>query len=66
MRANHIKEAKEAAKTFLRRIEEFEERKKTDEDFAKYCDITGYKETGALRRSSLDLTRALSKMRKGR
>lgn len=35
-----------------------------DEHFNQYMGITGFKETAALKRASMDLTRALAELRK--
>jgi len=59
-----IQEAKEEALRFLRRVKEFE----NSQGFYYFEDqkfpIATSMESGALRRSSIDLTRALAKMRK--
>lgn len=47
-----------------RAIDAHRRRVATDEHYAKYNHITGGPETGAIRRASLDLTRALSEMRR--
>lgn len=54
MRADALKDAKEEAKRFLKRVTEFEAQGSN----------TYTKESGAVKRSSLDLTRALAKLRK--
>jgi len=59
-----IDEAIMEAKRFLKRAAAFKCRIKTDEQFSRFWHITGGKETAALKRSSLDLTRALSAMRR--
>jgi hypothetical protein len=59
-----IDNAAEAAMKFLKRIEQHKARQKRDKDYARMFGIVGYKETAAIRRSSLDLTRALAEMRK--
>jgi hypothetical protein len=64
MKRYTIKDAKNVAKRFLAAVSEFEERERTDEEFRRFVGITGFKETAALRRASMDLTRALAKMRK--
>lgn len=56
MNNDAIKEAKQEAKRFLRRIEDYEANPSA-------CVWNKPKESGALRRSSMDLTRALAKMR---
>lgn len=53
MKTQNIKEAKFEAKRFLKKIKDFEDIGSSNQS----------KESGALKRSSMDLTRALSKMR---
>lgn len=58
MRYNDIKEAQGEAERFLKRVDEYiTVHKNTDQPYSS-------KEGGALKRASLDLTRALAKMRK--
>ena len=64
MRRDEISQAKEVAQRFLLSIEAMELRERLDEHFRRYSNIVGFKETAAVRRASLDLTRALAKMRK--
>lgn len=64
MRQEKIIAAKKEAERFLERVEALIERHAKDEQFRKYFEICGHKETAALKRSSMDLTRALSEMRK--
>jgi hypothetical protein len=54
-----IKVAVEEAKEFIKRATIV----LGDEETVKYLGITGNKTTGALKRQSLELTRALSRMR---
>ena len=56
MRHAEIQQAKFAAERFLKHVEKV--RKLSELQL-----MTGTKETGSMRRSSLDLTRALAKMR---
>ena len=59
MKIQNILEAKEEAKRFLKKLKEVE-----DNQFKKGVKLTyTSKETGALKRASMDLTRSLSKMR---
>ena len=51
------------AKRFMDRCDVLFERMEEDETFARYIDF-GSKETAAVRRASMDLTRALAEMRK--
>ena len=66
MRPSGIKKAEKEAERFLNRVKELRETDQlpkviTEKD---WC-MAGSKETGAVRRASLDLTRALAAMRKG-
>jgi hypothetical protein len=59
-----IKEAAEEARRFLRTVDQLEARLKTDPYFNTYVGTgTGFKETAAVRRASINLTRALADMR---
>lgn len=55
-----IKTAEQEALRFLGRVKEYRERQKRDDSSSVY----GTKEGGAVRRASLDLSRALSNLRK--
>lgn len=59
-----IARARSEALRFIARCDELIERHATDEHFRTYMEITGFKETAAVKRASLDLSRALSEMRK--
>lgn len=66
MKIDNIKEAEFEAKRFLKKLEEF----KTDPNNSHLFDkkpkdrwVRGGKTSGALKRSSMDLTRSLAKMR---
>ena len=59
-----ISRARGEALRFVARCDELIERHAKDEHFRKYMEITGFKETAAVKRASLDLSRALSEMRK--
>jgi len=63
MTLDGIAAAKKAAKEFLKRVDDVRE---TAGDLAKFsnCSLYGTKQTGALRRASMDLTRALADMRR--
>lgn len=65
MRVSSILEAKAEAIRFLKRIKEVEESEANKDKFGKSSNEITYqsKQTGALRRASMDLTRALAKMR---
>lgn len=64
MRSKKIKAAARAAQEFMNAVEDYNKRKEDDEYFARFCEICGFKETAAVRRASMDLTRTLAKMRK--
>ena len=59
-----IKAAYEEAKRFKDRCDDLFDRMYQDGDIEKFLGINGYKESGAVRRASMDLTRALAEMRK--
>lgn len=65
MRIDNILEAEQEAKRFLKRLKEVKESECNKDCFNKEQRpfTRTSKETGALKRASLDLTRALSKMR---
>ena len=58
-------EARAEAQRFLKKLDDLEHLIKHDERQAKYWDIIGCPESAAVKRSSMDLTRALAKLRKG-
>lgn len=64
MRYENIEKAKAEARRFLSTVDAYEQRKKHDAYFAGVGGSSGFKESGAVRRASLDLTRALAEMRK--
>ena len=59
-----IARARHEAERFMARCEELIERYENDQHFRRYMEISGFKETGAVKRASLDLSRALSDLRK--
>lgn len=59
MKIENIEEAVAEAKRFIKKANAHLDRAKKD----KYYYLVGTKESGACKRASLDLTRALSKMR---
>ena len=67
MRPSGIKKAEIEAKRFLERVKELRETGQLPKVIVDGKDwyLTGSKGTGAVRRASLDLTRALAVMRKG-
>jgi len=60
VRQVNIGEAARAARRFLSAVRDFDARMKKKDVY----DFQGCKESGALRRASMDLSRALSAMRK--
>ena len=64
MRRYTITEAREAAERFISAVEKLQEREESDDYFRRHMGMSGFKETAAVRRASLDLTRALSEMRR--
>lgn len=62
MNDDKIKEAKAEAKRFLKRVTELEEMRARNK--GDMWSAYGMKEHGAVKRASLDLTRALAKLRK--
>jgi len=63
MIVENILEAENEAKRFLKRVNEVRESQCLDPNENTHTYMGGSKETGALKRASMDLTRALSKMR---
>ena len=64
MKRYTIDDAKNAAQRFIDAVYAMEDREKNDDHFRRFMGITGFRETAAIRRASLDLTRALAEMRK--
>lgn len=64
MNKETILEAKKETLRFLSRLKELEDSDEYKAESTKYSGISGCTETGAVRRASMDLTRALSKLRK--
>ena len=60
-----IARARHEALRFIARCDELIERHAKDDDFRRHMEIIGFKETAAVKRASMDLSRALSEMRKG-
>jgi hypothetical protein len=58
-----VLEAKAEAERFLERVEVLMERHAKDGRFSQYFDIVGSMEMGAVKRASMDLSRALTKLR---
>lgn len=64
MKYANILAAEKEAERFLEMVQRYRDRHAADSRFAMYCEMCAYKECGAVRRSSMDLTRALAEMRK--
>lgn len=60
MRRYTIDEVSAAMDRLSDAIDAFKTREDHDDYFRRYVDITGFKETAAIRRASMDLTRALA------
>ena len=64
-RQDRVSRARHEALRFIARCDELIERHATDEYFRKYFEVgIGSKEMGAVKRASMDLTRALTELRK--
>lgn len=57
-------EAEEWARHFLKRMDRLKQRYNSDDDFRRYLYIVGGKESAAVKRTSMDLSQALIKLRK--
>jgi hypothetical protein len=64
MERNRINEARALAEKLIFAIDAMHEREARDDNFRRMMGIVGFKETAAVRRVSLDLTRSLAEMRK--
>ena len=64
MRKENITTAKAEAKRFLARVSEWEKAQSTYEAYGHTFHNHTPKQSGSLRRASMDLTRALAEMRK--
>jgi hypothetical protein len=64
MNVKKMRRAQDAAKEFLRAIDAIDSRAERDKEFQRMVGIVGYRETGAARRASMELTRALADLRK--
>ena len=64
MKRHTISDAKAAAEAFIAAVESLEERESSDDYFRRYMGIFGFRETAAVCRASMDLTRALAEMMK--
>lgn len=57
-------DARKEAQRFIGKLDELQDRADRDGHFARFMDITGGKETAAVKRASMDLTRALADLRR--
>jgi len=64
MKRHTINNAVALAEAFIAAADAFKDREKTDEYFRQYVGICGFKETAAIRRASMELSRALTEVRK--
>lgn len=64
MRRHTIDDVTSAMDRLIDAIDAFKTREEHDDHFRRFCGICGFRETAAIRRASMDLTRALSEMRK--
>jgi hypothetical protein len=64
MKQSHIITAEQEAYRFIETVKKLRERLAKDQGAREYFGIASIKETGAVRRASLDLTRSLAEMRK--
>ena len=64
MKENTISNAERAAERFLAAVQRHNLRRERDPYYRKNFELTGFRETAAIRRASMDLTRALADMRK--
>jgi hypothetical protein len=63
--SNTLRDAESAARAFLDAVGGLRDRHAKDENFRRMYGITGFKETAAVRRASMTLTRALADLRRG-
>ncbi len=54
MKLDDVNKIRRAALHVVSRCDDWIFRFQSDEDFRKYCDITGYRESGAVKRAVLD------------
>lgn len=66
MTKDEIATAENAAIRFVSAVKAVRDRRLKDEYFDKYMGVVGFRETAALRRASMDLTRALADLRRPR
>ena len=64
MKRHTIDNAVALAEAFIAAADAFKDREKTDEFFRQYVGIYGFKETAAMKRASMALSRALTEMRR--
>jgi hypothetical protein len=63
MTLDQLTQAEQEARRFLDRIAALRNRLATDKDMRDYFGIVGFKETAAVKRASMDLSRALVELR---
>lgn len=64
MNLDDVQLIKEQAIRVLNRCEQWTRRYAQDDDFKKYCNITGYKESAAIKRALLDFKYDLRNIKK--
>ena len=64
MTLDQLTQAEQEARRFLDRIAALRNRFATDKDMRRYFGIVGFKETAAVKRASMDLSRALVELRR--
>lgn len=64
MKIEKVLKAEKEAKRFIESINNLKKRIKKEQGFIKIGYISGCAETGAVKRSSMDLTRSLANLRK--
>jgi hypothetical protein len=64
MKRQTIETAVALAEAFIAAADAFKDREKTDEHFRQYVGICGFKETAAMKRASMELSRALTEVRR--
>ena len=64
MNIKKLRKAETAARAFLRAVDDIDTRAESDDHFWRMLGITGFRETAAVRRASMDLTRALADLRR--
>jgi hypothetical protein len=64
MTLDQLTQAEQEAHRFLDKLGDLRSRLATDKDMRDYFGIVGFKETAAVKRASMDLSRALVELRR--